>query len=503
MHQCLALQLDSSSGEMSLLTSGPEEEEGIVKLREREKGSRSTVVDSGTTIFISNTPKDFKSVEGGKGSIKLNVVGGSARARAGILLSNPAGFVHGAFVSCIAQTEDPFRLSPVIHKTIFEHHNSRVELVGSEGETQTFEIYKKGNRLPRADIGPNFKEELDVEEELCNAAVDQLGEEDDHFCFPVSSVSSDLKRHIRSGHMWTPKGGGFVCMECIQANLTKCSKSKFRSPVYFSSDPLRKLSTDFWGPVAPTSIRGFTGLQTFVCDAVAIAYGYLVASRSQALYNVKSLIFKLRQEYANGTQDKIVHRIRSDNDSVFTAKNYKLLLEELLVVDELVEPFCPHKNGTQERLFRDLGRAIRAMTLGCDTRLWCYAAEYFLWIRGNTRRALFPRSQKYNGLSPLEALSVWKQRGTTPIETGVKRKLECENKIVENLARRFGCLCFIKEQPVPKKMEPRAIPGVFLGVARDSTYIVGVMTPDKTYKEGFRWWTPRSTSVRFLEDILV
>ena len=39
-------------------------------------------------------------------------------------------------------------------------------------------------------------------------------------------------------------------------------------------------------------------------------------------------------------------------------------------------------------------------------------------------------------------------------------------------ARRFGCLCFVKIQPVPPKPSPRALPGVFLGVSRNASKTV-------------------------------
>ena len=73
--------------------------------------------------------------------------------------------------------------------------------------------------------------------------------------------------------------------------------------------------------------------------------------------------------------EKVVHAIRTDNDTVFRSREWGLMLEKLDVKEVHSVPYTPQMNGCVERFMRTLGEALRANLNGVDKRLYCYAAQ--------------------------------------------------------------------------------------------------------------------------------
>lgn len=74
--------------------------------------------------------------------------------------------------------------------------------------------------------------------------------------------------------------------------------------------------------------------------------------------------------------EKVVERIRSDNDSVFRSHEWGSLLRKLGIAESHSVPYCPPQNGVVERFMRTLGTNLRANLNGVDPRLWCYCGGY-------------------------------------------------------------------------------------------------------------------------------
>ena len=70
-----------------------------------------------------------------------------------------------------------------------------------------------------------------------------------------------------------------------------------------------------------------------------------------------------------------IERIRSDNGTEFTCKEFRSLLIRNQIKHETSAPYSPHQNGTVERGWRSLFEMARFMLLEAQLakQLWAYA----------------------------------------------------------------------------------------------------------------------------------
>ena len=84
---------------------------------------------------------------------------------------------------------------------------------------------------------------------------------------------------------------------------------------------------------------------------------------------------------------RIVMRVRSDNEPALRGKPWQDALHSRQVNEAHSTPSLPQQNGVVERMLRTLCEGLRAMLQGVDRSTWDFAAEYFAynWNRAPRR----------------------------------------------------------------------------------------------------------------------
>ena len=499
--------------------------EGVYSVRDEHLLFEPFVLDSGASLWLSRVRTDFVYVDE-RPSVTLHAVGGSIENCGywGKLKPNLFSLKEAVYYPKLpvprlgaSRVLQSFGWTVLLAGMGAGCESSISRFDAEQQKVFEYEVFTtKSSKLPQAELFRVVENTIPSNDGLLE--FEDLSEmnSDNLFCKPVLWTDSEttgtafllqgaLWRHRRSGHIWRPTDKKFFCPECAEAKQKRKSHAKVRMYTHVPGSPLYRLANDFWGPVRQPSLRKFSGVQVFICDAVSMVFVFPVRARDDGYENLSSLVQKLRARFSTDLVEKVVHVIRNDNDTVMRSKRWSDILNDLRITGEFTTPFTPSKNGVAERFMACLGGGIAAMLIGVDLCLWCFAAEYFGWCWNVTRRQLYMKALSYNGLSPLEACNVYKLRKITPIEQGVRDQLKRSDDPRAKFQRRFGCLVLVKVEPkeAVKKTRPKAIPGVFLGISElNNSFRIGAWIETKS---GSTYFNDRieSESVRFVENVLV
>ena len=112
----------------------------------------------------------------------------------------------------------------------------------------------------------------------------------------------------------------------------------------------------------------------------------LVRHRNECVEIQRGLVEFVRDKVGKDVLENAIdiERIRSDNDTVFSAEGWDDTLRKLYVTTPHSVPYCPQQNGVIERFMQTLGTGLRTNLVGVDKRLYCYCGEYLGWIWNRT-----------------------------------------------------------------------------------------------------------------------
>ena len=325
---------------------------------------------------------------------------------------------------------------------------------------------------------------------------------------------SKLELHRRRAHISVPSVK-VRCEECELAKGRKRSVEKVRKPKYSVPEPLFQLDADFMGPIRPESIMKHNFALVMIDPAISYPFVFPCIMKSDAYALVEKLINKLRATDSKSLVDKVVFVVRCDNEKMLRGKQWIKTLQKLKIDEAHSAPYTPQENGVCERYMQTQTNGMKALLVGVDVRLWCYALVWFaaVWVR--MPRKKYPRAPQFNGLSPLEAR---RQRSEIKVEQGtpVVQKEEIPddqedhmswNKENEKHLRRFGCLCYYLNEPRHeiRKVDPKWVKSVFLGFSpgNNPAWLVGTYLPDERCKTHIRWSEIETRDVKFVETVLI
>ena len=251
------------------------------------------------------------------------------------------------------------------------------------------------------------------------------------------NVNDVLKmEHVVNGMKITGKAK-FDCDVCTFGKLTQ---SRNRKPDTRASAPLELVHTDLAGPITPVARDGFKYAISFIDDYSGVTFMYFLKQKSDTIAATERFL-------ADVAPYGFVKRIRSDNGTEYTCKQFQLLCDKNRIRHEKSAPYSPHQNGTAERGWRTLFEMARCLLIDAKLpkELWTYAVMTAAYIRNRC----------YN--SRIEQ---------TPFYLFTGRKPNVSNMHV------FGTTCFAYEQN-KTKLDARCREGIFVGYDKNSpAYLV-------------------------------
>ena len=416
-----------------------------------EASSDTFLVDCGATTHIVNnkscfidTDPTFKSSDHYIELADGTTVNGVAKEK-------------GTIVTKFRTSEDEFvevKLKDVLYIPNFPQCIFSVKSATSHGCKVIFSEDKDELIAPNGTIFPIFQEKRLYY--LCKSAVNSKRTESLqtwHRILGHCNTTDILKMEsVVQGMKIDDNQSKFDCETCVMA---KQPNTRNRDPDIRATEPFELIHTDLAGPVDPIAKDGFRYAIVFTDDYSGNMFTYFLKEKSDATRatekfladvapygKVKTLSF--HEDIFPSGETK---RLRSDNGGEFISQEFSDLLIKNKIKHEKSSPYSPHQNGTAERSWRTLFEMTRSLLLeaGLPKNLWTYAVMTATHIRNRCY------SQRIKN---------------TPygLITGIK----------PDVARLqvFGSVCY----PItikPKKLDPRASKGVFVGYDRDSpSYLV-------------------------------
>jgi len=237
--------------------------------------------------------------------------------------------------------------------------------------------------------------------------------------------------------------------ECNTCTRGKMIQTVNRTPDRKATKPMEFVHCDLAGPVTPVAREGFKYAICFVDDYSGANFVYFLKQKSDTVEATKRFL-------ADCAPYGCVKRLRSDNGTEFTSKQFDSLMIDKQICHETSAPYSPHQNGTVERSWRTLFAMARCLLLESKLPkfLWTYAVLCSAYIRN---RCYNPRTQ----LTAYECL------------TGKRPNLS-------NMSL-FGSVCFAYDQ-IKSKLESRCTQGLFVGYDRQSPAYLVYFPENKTIK---------------------
>ena len=251
--------------------------------------------------------------------------------------------------------------------------------------------------------------------------------------------------------------GDFRCDVCV---MGKMSQHRSREPDERATCPLELVHCDLAGPVDPIAKDGFRYALSFVDDYSGVNMVYFLKQKSDTTVATERFL-------ADTAPYGSIRRIRSDNGTEFTCKEFISLLIRNQIKHETSAPYSPHQNGTVERGWRSLFEMARCMMLEAQLakELWAYAVMASAYIRN---RCYNPRT------------------GKTPYEAMTGRKPDLSKMHI------IGTTCYAYVQNT-KKLDARSEKGVFVGYDKGSPAYLVYFPESRTVK--------RVRCVKFTDDL--
>ena len=227
---------------------------------------------------------------------------------------------------------------------------------------------------------------------------------------------------------------------CPTCEIAKARKQPFRS----SSEPRTKevlslVVSDVCGKMHVPSLGGAHYFVVFIDVASERIFTYLLRRKSDVFTH-----FVRFQAWAERTTGKKLKTLRTDNGGEYLSREFKELFAGTGVEHQTTVPYCSPQNGIAERRLYTLMNSVRSMLRhsGVGKEYWGAAVLYATDISNVCPSAC--------------------DRTTTPSSSFGG---ECSTTDV-SMFRVFGCDCYAL-QPHRRKLDDRAKPLVFIGLARN------------------------------------
>ena len=249
---------------------------------------------------------------------------------------------------------------------------------------------------------------------------------------------------------------------------------------------LKVLCLDFSGTVKPESIDGKHILLLGMCRDIKKVFAVPLVYKSQLPETINSIVENVRATYSLDLSERLIEWVRMDNEPTNTSKAVDQVLRQLRIGTAPIVPHNSEQAGSIERLMRTMFDAIKCNIRNVDHKLWSYCSQYCadVWDRIPHTYANMP---EYNGMTPIEILESRVGRNST------------KNA---DMLKRFGCLCYFRDQGPKTKLHSQWRRGVHLGLCPKSTACkIATWTKDI---RGIDRWTEYSTiDVKFRKNILI
>ena len=240
----------------------------------------------------------------------------------------------------------------------------------------------------------------EVEEQLPKTMVDEPVE--GRRRMPRLKVDAALDLHRRLGHLHVPGNEDINCPECALSKGGRKPVAKVRGREYLSKDPLEQLNVDSYGPIRTRSRRGMKILFVAICDSSGFLFVKPLKDKMAAPDAIGEILDEIVLKEAVYEGQRIVMRVRSDNEPALRGRPWKEALQVRQVNEMHPTPYLPQQNGVVERMMRTLGEGLRAILQGVDRSMWDYAAEYFAYSWNRVPRRQYARLKWAKDLSPLD-----------------------------------------------------------------------------------------------------
>ena len=150
------------------------------------------------------------------------------------------------------------------------------------------------------------------------------------------------------------------------------------------------------------SIRGHKLFLIFICDCISYVFVIPCRHRDECVEIMAELVTAVRAKDGQTLVDKVIERIRSDNDTVFRSYAWDQMQRKLSLATPHSICYTPPQNGVVERFMQTFGSSLRTILIGVDKRLFCYGGEYQGWRWNRIGGRKYPRQPEYNGKAPVE-----------------------------------------------------------------------------------------------------
>ena len=315
---------------------------------------------------------------------------------------------------------------------------------------------------------------------------------EDLLCPPVEEVDvnvnktriSNSLKHVRNMHIHDKKNRkcGKECLGCLMGR-SSTKKGKLERPENAAPKSVNdKAACDFVGPW-PESHMENTQLFVITDEYDRWIECYATSSRTCCGDFLDQWVKEVGR----------MNVIRSDNAREFKETHAPLrehaekwLKDGQPIKVEHGPPYTPHANGLAERSNRTVLEIVRSSLVGCDPRCWdlCATAAAHVINRVLVRK--------------------WKPPGSTaPKQDKTAYEIRKGSRAPTGYFRRWGCLCFVKDQTPEDKPAARRVPAMFVGYARNGCWKILTWRPDGRFRTGFRLSLEESRSVAFVESVLI
>lgn len=254
----------------------------------------------------------------------------------------------------------------------------------------------------------------------------------------VNSASlNKLKNGLVEGiHFSDNLNQEIACEVCI---LGKTHRLPFRDSDSSTTRLLELVHSDLCGPMQENSLSGSRYILTFLDDFSHKSFVYFLKSKDQVFENFKN--FKIFVETQTGQKIK---SFRTDNGGEYCNNNLLNYFKSTGIQHQTSVPYSPQQNGKAERLNRTIIEKARCLLIesGLPNKFWAEAVYTSVYVLNRLPTRCIERTPE----------EIW---------TGKKPTVK--------YMKIFGCKAF-SHVPVEKrkKLDPKAIPCIFVGYSLDS-----------------------------------